>query len=35
VIISATRVQTHWAGRASRGVTQLTGDMTRIFDPSY
>lgn len=35
VIINATRVQTHWAGRASRGVTQLTGDMNRIFDPIY
>jgi hypothetical protein len=34
-IINATRVQTHWAGRASRGVTQLTGDLSRIFDPRY
>lgn len=35
VILAATRIQTHWAGRASRGVTQLTGDLTRIFDPAY
>jgi hypothetical protein len=34
-VISATRIQTHWAGRASRGVTQLTGDISRIFDPNY
>jgi hypothetical protein len=30
VILKATRVQTHWAGRASRGVTQLTGDLSGI-----
>ena len=35
VIINATRVQTHWAGRASRGVTQLTGDISRIFESHY
>jgi hypothetical protein len=35
VLINATRVQTHWAGRASRGVTQLTGDMSRVFDATY
>ena len=35
IVISATRIQTHWAGRASRGVTQLTGDISRIFDPNY
>ena len=35
VILRATRVQTHWAGRESRGVTQLTGDMARIFAPDY
>ena len=34
-IINATRVQTHWAGRASRGVTQLGGDLSRIFDAPY
>jgi hypothetical protein len=35
VIINATRVQTHWPGRASRGVTQLGGDLSRIFDAHY
>jgi hypothetical protein len=35
VIVSATRIQTHWAGRASRGVTQLTGDLSRIFETAY
>jgi hypothetical protein len=34
-IIRATRIQTHWAGRNSRGVTQLTGDITEIFGPHY
>jgi hypothetical protein len=35
VILRATRIQTHWAGRQSRGVTQLTGDMSRIFARDY
>ena len=35
VIVEATRIQTHWAGRQSRGVTQLTGDITRIFAEDY
>jgi hypothetical protein len=35
VIVRATRIQTHWAGRASRGVTQLTGDLSRIFETTY
>jgi hypothetical protein len=35
VIVRATRVQTHWAGRASRGVTQLTGDLSGIFETTY
>ena len=35
VIIGATRIQHHWAGRNSRGVTQLTGDFTRVFLPNY
>jgi hypothetical protein len=35
VILMATRIQTHWAGRASRGVTQLTGDLSRLFDAHY
>ena len=35
MILRATRIQTHWAGRASRGVTQLTGDISRIFAEDY
>ena len=35
IIIRSTRIQTHWAGRNSRGVTQLTGDITEIFEPRY
>ena len=35
VILKATRVQAHWAGRQSRGVTQLTGDITRVFARDY
>lgn len=35
VVLSATRVQTHWAGRESRGVTQLTGNISDIFSPHY
>lgn len=35
VIIKAMRIQHHWAGRSSRGVTQLTGDTTQIFDSKY
>ena len=35
VIIRATRIQSHWAGRVSRGVTQLTGDLVRIFASDY
>jgi hypothetical protein len=35
IILGATRIQTHWAGRASRGVTQLTGDIGRIFAKDY
>ena len=34
-VINATRIQFHWAGRNSRGVTQLTGDLTPLFSPSY
>ena len=34
-ILSATKLQHHWAGRASRGVTQLTGDLGRVFDAGY
>ena len=35
VILRATRIQHHWAGRQSRGVTQLTGDLSRIFLRDY
>lgn len=35
IILRSTRVQTHWAGRASRGVTQLMGDLNRIFARDY
>lgn len=34
-ILSATRIQFHWAGRNSRGVTQLTGDFNSIFTPDF
>lgn len=34
-VIRATRIQFHWAGRNSRGVTQLTGDLTPLFSPTY
>jgi hypothetical protein len=34
-ILNATRIQFHWAGRNSRGVTQLTGDLSRVFDPDF
>jgi hypothetical protein len=34
-IIEATRMQFHWAGRNSRGVTQLTGDLTSVFRPGF
>ena len=34
-ILSATRIQFHWAGRNSRGVTQLTGDLGGVFEPDF
>jgi hypothetical protein len=34
-ILKATRIQFHWAGRNSRGVTQLTGDLTSLFDRQF
>lgn len=34
-ILNATRIQFHWAGRNSRGVTQLTGDFSKIFAASF
>jgi hypothetical protein len=35
IIIAATRIQTHWAGRSSRGVTQFAGDLGRVFAREY
>ena len=35
IIIENTRIQFHWAGRSSRGVTQLTGSLEQIFDPHF
>jgi len=34
-ILNATRVQFHWAGRNSRGVTQLAGDVSEIFESDF
>jgi hypothetical protein len=34
-IRKATRIQFHWAGRNSRGVTQLTGDLSSIFAADF
>src|SRR5262249_1024044 len=34
-IVNATRIQFHWAGRNSRGVTQLTGDFNSVFSAAY
>jgi len=34
-VLAATRIQFHWAGRNSRGVTQLTGNLTPLFSPTY
>jgi len=34
-VLDATRIQFHWAGRNSRGVTQLTGNLAPLFSPSY
>jgi hypothetical protein len=35
VLLDATVVQHHWAGRTSRGVTQLTGGIDRLLAPGY
>ncbi len=35
VILNATRIQFHWSGRNSRGGTQLSGDLTSLFDPDF
>ena len=34
-LLDATVIQHHWAGRASRGVTQLSGRFERANEPSY
>ncbi len=34
-ILNATRIQFHWAGRNSRGVTQLSGDLKTLFGPEF
>lgn len=34
-VLRATRIQFHWAGRNSRGVTQLTGDLDPLFSAAY
>lgn len=34
-ILNATRIQFHWAGRNSKGVTQLTGNISPIFSSGY
>lgn len=35
IVLEATRVQFHWAGRTSRGVTQLVGNISRVFDAHH
>lgn len=34
-LLGATRIQHHWAGRTSRGVTQLSGPFHRGTEPGY
>ena len=34
-IIDMTRTQFHWAGRNSRGVTQLTGNINVVFNGQF
>lgn len=34
-MLAATRIQFHWAGRNSRGVTQLTGEFSHVFTKDY
>jgi hypothetical protein len=34
-LLDATGIQHHWAGRASRGVTQLSGRFGRASEPNY
>src|SRR5207247_916459 len=35
VLLAATAVQHHWAGRSSRGVTQLSGRFDRVLTTDY
>ena len=35
VLLTATGIQHHWAGRGSRGVTQLSGQFGRVLDSGY
>ena len=34
-ILRATRIVFHWAGRNSRGVTQLAGSLSSLFEPEF
>ena len=34
-ILNSTKIQFHWAGRKSRGVTQLSGDLKSIFSNDF
>ncbi|MCB5164484.1 hypothetical protein LG634_06495 [Streptomyces bambusae] len=34
-LLAATRIQHHWAGRGSRGVTQLSGPFGQVFESGY
>lgn len=34
-ILNATRIQFHWAGRSSRGVTQLSGNLSPLFESGF
>ena len=34
-VMVATRIQFHWAGRSSRGVTQYAGAMDELFAPAF
>lgn len=35
LLLTATGIQHHWAGRGSRGVTQLSGQFARVLDSGY
>jgi hypothetical protein len=35
LILNSTTVKFHWAGRNSRGVTQLSGNLGGLFDPHF